>query len=391
MIREAMRQVWAEIDLDNIRYNINAIKKKVGSRQIIGVVKADAYGHGAIEVARILMENEVSSLGVATLGEGITLREAGFTCPIIMLGLTPWTYHSELIDYNITPVVASYMDTRVLSTVAVQKKKIVEVLLAVETGMGRIGFIPTKGSITEITGICTLPNIKIKGIFSHFATADERDKTFALQQLKNFDTFKNDLEAAGVPIPFCSIANSAAIMEMPESYYDAVRPGILLYGCYPSNEVDKTQIDVKPAMTVKANIAFVKKVSPGTSIGYGRKFVTTRESVIGTLPVGYADGYPRALSGKGRVLVKGQYAPIVGNICMDQCMIDLTDIPGARKYDEVVLIGKQGENEILADELAEKIDTISYEILCGIGQRVPRVYFDTTRPPEKGKPGADSK
>lgn len=379
MLRETLRPAWAEIDLDNIRYNINSIKKKVGARQIIGIVKADAYGHGAVEVARILIENEVASLGVATLQEAITLREAGFTCPIIMLGLTPWAYDSEIIDYDITPVVASYMDTRVLSTLAVQKKKTIDVLLAVETGMGRIGFVPTKGSITEITGICQLPNIKIRGIFSHFATADEENKEFSHQQIKNFAVFKNDLEAAGVPIPFRTLANSAAIMELPESYYEAVRPGIILYGCYPSDQVDRSKLSIRPAMALKANIVFIKKVPADTSISYGRTFTTKRESIIATLPLGYADGYPRALSGKGRVLVHGQYAPLVGNICMDQCMIDVTDIPGVRKYDEVVLIGTQGENTILADEIAEKTSTINYEIVCRIGDRIPRVYLDKTK------------
>ena len=318
-------------------------------------------------------------MGVATLQEAITLREAGFTCPIIMLGLTPWAYDSEIIDYDITPVVASYMDTRVLSTLAVQKKKTIDVLLAVETGMGRIGFVPTKGSITEITGICQLPNIKIRGIFSHFATADEENKEFSHQQIKNFAVFKNDLEAAGVPIPFRTLANSAAIMELPESYYEAVRPGIILYGCYPSDQVDRSKLSIRPAMALKANIVFIKKVPADTSISYGRTFTTKRESIIATLPLGYADGYPRALSGKGRVLVHGQYAPLVGNICMDQCMIDVTDIPGVRKYDEVVLIGTQGENTILADEIAEKTSTINYEIVCRIGDRIPRVYLDKTK------------
>jgi len=379
MLRETLRPVWAEIDLDNIRHNIQSIKKKVGSRQIIGVVKADAYGHGIVQTANILIENEVSALGVSTLNEAISLREAGFTCPIVMLGLTPWMYHSELLDYDITPVVASYMDTRVLSTLAVQRKKVVEVLLAVETGMGRIGFIPTKGSITEITGICGLPNIKIKGIFSHFATADAADKTFAHEQLKNFDTFKKELEAAGVPIPYRTIANSAAIMELKESYFEAVRPGIALYGCYPSEEVDKSQLCLKPAMTLKANIAFVKKVPAGTSIGYGRNFITQRESVIATLPLGYADGYPRSLSNKGLVLIKGEFAPIVGTICMDQFMVDVTDIPAVRKYDEVVLLGTQGDKTISADNLAALADTINYEIISRIGHRVPRIYLDKTK------------
>ncbi|NLY71643.1 MAG: alanine racemase [Clostridiales bacterium] len=374
MLKETLRPVWAEINLKAIEHNINEIRRIVGETEIIGVVKADGYGHGAIEVSKVLLDNGVSTLAVATLSEAIDLRKAGFKCPIIMLGLTPSVYHHVLLDYDITPVLASYMETRVLSKLAVEAKKTVEILLAVETGMGRIGFMPNKDSITEITGIKQLPNIKIKGIFSHFATADEKDKTYSYQQIEIFNQFYKDLEDAGIPIPFKTLANSAAIIDLPEAYFDAVRPGIILYGCYPSDQVDKSKINLIPAMTLKANIVFLKRVPKGFPISYGRKFVTERESLIATLPIGYADGYPRFLSGKGRVIVKGQYAPVVGNICMDQCMIDVTDIPGVRKYDEVVLIGSQGDKTILADEIAEKTGTINYEIVTRIGKRVPRVY-----------------
>ncbi|MGI6727056.1 MAG: alanine racemase [Anaerovoracaceae bacterium] len=376
MLRETLRPVWAEIDLKNIEHNITVVKEKVGACEIIGVVKADGYGHGALETAQVLINNGVSSLGVGTLSEAIVLREAGITCPIIILGLTPWAYHSELIEYDLTPVLASYTDTRVLSTLAVKAKKTMEVLLAVETGMGRIGFMPTEGSITEITGIHRLPNIKIKGLFSHFATADEKNKSYSHWQLNNFENFYKRLEKVGVPINYRTIANSSAILKLPESYYEAVRPGILLYGYYPSDLIDKNTLEIKPAMTLKANIVFIKRVPPGYSISYGRKFTTERESIIATLPIGYADGYPRALSGKGRVIVKGQYAPIVGAICMDQCMIDVTDIPGVRKYEEVILMGSQSDKTITADEIAEKTGTVKYEIICRIGQRVPRVYIN---------------
>lgn len=376
MLRETLRPVWAEIDLKNIEHNITVVKEKVGACEIIGVVKADGYGHGALETAQVLINNGVSSLGVGTLSEAIILREAGITCPIIILGLTPWAYHSELIEYDLTPVLASYTDTRVLSTLAVKAKKTMEVLLAVETGMGRIGFMPTEGSITEITGIHRLPNIKIKGLFSHFATADEKNKSYSHWQLNNFENFYKRLEKVGVPINYRTIANSSAILKLPESYYEAVRPGILLYGYYPSDLIDKNTLEIKPAMTLKANIVFIKRVPPGYSISYGRKFTTERESIIATLPIGYADGYPRALSGKGRVIVKGQYAPIVGAICMDQCMIDVTDIPGVRKYEEVILMGSQSDKTITADEIAEKTGTVKYEIICRIGQRVPRVYIN---------------
>lgn len=374
MERETLRPVWAEINLAHIEHNINAIREKVGSAEIIGVVKADGYGHGAIEVSKVLLENGVSTLAVATLSEAIALRNAGFECPIIMLGLTPWVYIQEIIRYDLTPVMASYMDTRLLSTLAVEAKKTIEILVAVETGMGRIGFMPGKESVTEIKGISQLPNIKIKGIFSHFSTADEADKSYSHWQISVFEQFYQDLEEAGVSIGYKTHANSAAIMELPEAYYDAVRPGIILYGCYPSGQVDQNQIHLKPAMSLKANIVFLKRVPAGYSISYGRHFITKRDSLIATLPLGYADGYPRALSGKGRVLVNGEYAPIVGNVCMDQCMIDVTDIPGVRKYDEVVLIGSQGDKTILADEIAEMTGTINYEIVSRISQRVPRVY-----------------
>jgi alanine racemase len=376
MLKETLRPVWAEIDLASIKHNITEIKRRVGNTPIIGVVKADGYGHGAVEVSKVLLNNGVSALAVATLSEAIQLRNAGITVPVIMLGLTPWHYQKILIEYDITPVVASYSDTRALSAMAVEAGTTVDVLVAVETGMGRIGLMPSKESVNEIIGINNLPNIRIKGIFSHFSSADEKDKSYTFQQIENFNRFYQDLEAAGISIKFRTHANSAATMEVPEAWFDAVRPGIILYGCYPSNEVDKSLLSLKPAMTLKASIVFLKRVPAGTSISYGRKFVTERESVIATIPIGYADGYPRLLSGKGRVLIHGQYAPVVGNICMDQCMVDVTDIPNVKKYDEVVLIGTQGDKTILADEIAEKTGTINYEIVCRIGKRVPRVYIN---------------
>jgi alanine racemase len=376
MLKETLRPVWAEIDLASIKHNITEIKRRVGNTPIIGVVKADGYGHGAVEVSKVLLNNGVSALAVATLSEAIQLRNAGITVPVIMLGLTPWHYQKILIEYDITPVVASYSDTRALSALAVEAGTTVDVLVAVETGMGRIGLMPSKESVNEIIGINNLPNIRIKGIFSHFSSADEKDKSYTFQQIENFNRFYQDLEAAGISIKFRTHANSAATMEVPEAWFDAVRPGIILYGCYPSNEVDKSLLSLKPAMTLKASIVFLKRVPAGTSISYGRKFVTERESVIATIPIGYADGYPRLLSGKGRVLIRGQYAPVVGNICMDQCMVDVTDIPNVKKYDEVVLIGTQGDKTILADEIAEKTGTINYEIVCRIGKRVPRVYIN---------------
>lgn len=374
MYQEALRPVWAEINLSNLDYNIKQIKQKAGGREIIGVVKADGYGHGSVEVSKVLLENGVKTLAIATLQEAITLREAGITCPIIMLGITPEMYAGTLLKYDITPVTSSYENAAAISEAARAEGKVIEAFVAVDTGMGRIGFLPDDEAIEEFKKIAKLSNLKIKGLFSHFATADEKDKTYAEQQLAHYNNIYEKLKQAGVEIPVRTFANSAAIMEMPAAHFDMVRPGIVLYGCYPSNEVDRSQLSIKPVMSVKANIVHLKMVQPGFSVSYGRKFTTQRESLIATLTLGYADGYPRYLSGKGRVIVNGVYAPVAGNICMDQCMIDVTDVPDVKLGDEVVLMGRQGDLEILADEIGEKTGTINYEIVCAFGQRLPKVY-----------------
>lgn len=375
MLKETMRAAWAEVDLSAIRHNINEVKKRAQSKEIIGIVKADGYGCGAVEVANVLLEEGVSALGVAALSEAVALRQGGITCPIILLGITPAFYHEVLFDYDLLPVMVSYEESRLLSEMAVSRGRTIEIFLAVETGMGRIGMLPDKESVRDVVQISKLPNIRIKGLFSHFATADEKDKAYSQSQIQKFESFQNDVAKAGVELPYRTLANSAAVMELPQAHYNAVRPGIVLYGQYPSNEVDRSLLDLRPAMTLKANIVFLKKVPPGFSVSYGRKFTTEKESVIATLPLGYADGYPRFLSGKGRVLVRGEYAPVVGNICMDQCMIDVTHIPGVKLYDEVVLMGTQGEKSITADEIGEKTGTINYEIYTRIGKRIPRVYL----------------
>jgi len=374
MYKEALRPAWAEINLSNLDYNIKQIIKKAGGREIIGVVKADGYGHGSVEVSRVLLENGVRTLAIATLQEAITLREAGFVCPIIMLGITPEMYADTLLKYDITPVVSSYENAAAISKAAKAAGRTAEALVAVDTGMGRIGFLPDSESIEAFKKISGLSNLKIKGLFSHFATADEKDKTYAEQQLAHYNEIYEKLNAADVNIPFRTFANSAAIMEIPAAHFDAVRPGIILYGCYPSGEVDRNQLSIKPVMSVKANIIHLKKVPAGFSVSYGRKFTTARESLIATLALGYADGYPRYLSGKGRVIVNGVYAPIAGNICMDQCMVDVTDVPDVKLGDEVVLMGSQGDLTILADEIGEKTGTINYEVVCAFGQRLPKVY-----------------
>jgi alanine racemase len=375
MYKEALRPVWAEINLSNLDYNIKQILRKAEGSQVIGVVKADGYGHGSVEVSKVLLGNGVGTLAVATLQEAITLRAADITCPVIMLGITPGMYADTLLKYNITPVTSSLENAAAISKAAEAAGRIIGAFVAVDTGMGRIGLLPDDDSVEEIKRINSLSGLKIKGLFSHFATADEKDKTYTERQLSQYNEFYHKLQNAGIEVPVRTFANSAAIMEFPSAHFDLVRPGIVLYGCYPSGEVDRSLLSIKPVMSVKANIVHLKKVPSGFSVSYGRKFTTQRESIIATLALGYADGYPRYLSGKGRVIVNGVYAPLAGNICMDQCMVDVTDVPDVKLGDEVVLMGSQGDLTILADEIGEKTGTINYEIVCAFGQRLPKVYI----------------
>lgn len=376
MLKEAIRPVWAEINLSNLDYNIKNIIAKAGAdKEIIGVIKADAYGHGSVEAAKVLMENGVSTFAIATLQEAVTLREAGITGEIIMLGLTPDMYADTIVKYDITPVVCSSGNAKAISEEAKTKGKIVKGLIAVDTGMGRIGYLSDDDSAVEdVKRISALSNFKIKGMFSHMATADAFDKNFSKLQEERYLGFYEKLKAAGISVPFRTFANSASIMEIPSVHYDAVRPGIILYGCYPSDEVDKNQLSIKPVMSVKANIVHLKKVGKGFSVGYGRKFISERESLIATVALGYADGYPRPYSAQAKVIVNGVIAPIAGNICMDQCMIDVTDVPDVKVGDEVIIMGSDGKNTILADDIAKATGTINYEIVCAFGQRLPKVY-----------------
>jgi len=376
MYQEAIRPVWAEINLSNLSYNIKNIKIKVGTqKEIIGIIKADGYGHGAVAVANILRENGVKTFGIATLQEAITLRNADVQEEIIVLGLTPDLYADVIIKYNLTPVTCSYSNALALSDAARKENKIVSGFLAVDTGMGRIGYLPNdKSAVADIKNIAGLSNFKIKGLFSHMATADATDKAYSKLQEQRYLEFYARLKTAGVEVPMRTFANSASIMELPSVHYDAVRPGIVLYGCYPSHEVNKNQLSIKPVMSVKANIVQLKKVPVGTDISYGRKFTTQRESLIATITLGYADGYPRPYSAHAKVIINGVFAPIAGNICMDQCMIDVTDVPNVKTGDEVIIMGSDGKNTILADDIADATGTINYEIVCAFGQRLPKVY-----------------
>jgi len=377
MYKDAMRAAWVEVNISNLDFNIKKIKEKVGpGKKITGIIKADGYGHGANKVASVLRANGIDSFGVATLSEAVRLRQAGYILEeIVVLGLTPEPYADVIVEHRLTPVVCDFKNAQAISLAAEKAGIIIKGFIAVDTGMGRIGYNPDDAaSIEDIKAIQNLPNFKIQGLFSHFAVADAADKTYSAGQEQRFMVFYKKLLDAGVEIPCRALSNSAAVMEIASAHYEMVRPGIILYGCYPSDEVDKKQLELKPAMSVKANIIQLKKVPAGTTISYGRKFTATRDSLIATIPLGYADGFPRPYSLKGKVIVNGVYAPLAGNICMDQCMIDVTDVPYVRLGDEVTIMGSDGICEILADDIAAATGTINYEIVCAFGQRLPKVY-----------------
>ncbi|NMB98011.1 MAG: alanine racemase [Clostridiaceae bacterium] len=372
-----LNRSWAEINLDNIAHNVREIRKIVNDRTaILGVVKADAYGHGAIEVTKTLLDNGVSHLAVSMLDEAIQLRLNGVEVPILILSYTDPVRADEIINYNVTQTVFSHDLAEALSNTAVRMGRKVKIHIKIDTGMTRVGFMPGFNAIKDVVKISKLPGIIIEGLFTHFASADEKDKAYTYTQFERFMSIVAELQRIGINIPIKHVANSAAIINFPEMHMNMVRPGIILYGLYPSDYINKDKISLKPAMSLKANVILVKDVEPNTPVSYGRVFKTQHYSRIATIPIGYADGYSRLLTGKARVLVNGEFAPVVGAICMDQCMIDITDLKGEVKTgDEVVLFGKQGDNEIKVEEIASLMGTINYEIVTLVGKRIPRVYL----------------
>jgi len=376
-LNRKMNRAWAEINLDNIAYNVRQVKRRIGKMtEMMAVVKADAYGHGVIETVPTLLENGVSRLAVSMLDEAIQLRELGIKVPILVLSYTDPVRAEEIIKYNITQTVFSHDLPRALSNAAVKMGKEARIHIKIDTGMTRVGFKPGYGAVKDVVEINSLPGIVIEGLFSHFSSADEEDAGFTMMQYERFESIVNELNRIGIIIPVKHIANSAAVIRYSNLDLDMVRPGIILYGLYPSAGLNETAIDLKPAMELKANVVLVKDVEANVPVSYGRTYVTKGETTIATLPIGYADGYSRLLSNRGRVLINGEYAPIIGSICMDQCMVDVTGIKHAVKTgDEAVLIGSQGGNAITADEIANLTNTINYEVVCLIGKRIPRVYI----------------
>ncbi len=370
-----IRPVWAEINLDNLAHNMREIRRISKSKDIIAVIKADAYGHGALDIAAVLLENGATRFAVATLNEALELKRDGIEVPIMILGFTPVEQICEILNYDIEQTVFTFQHAEEISKAASKTNKVAKIHIKVDTGMGRIGFLPNEESVEEVHRISKLPNLHIEGLFSHFSSADEKDKKYTNYQLNNFNWFYEELIKRDININIRHIANSPGIIDVPQAHFEAVRPGIILYGYYPSENILREKIDLKPVMSIKANIIHIKTLPEGEYISYGRKFETDKRSVIATLPIGYADGYTRLLNDKAKVIVKGKFAPVIGRICMDQCMIDVTHIEGVENGDEVIIIGESQGCRFNADNIAEIIGTINYEVLCMISKRVPRVYL----------------
>lgn len=368
------RPVWAEINLDNLTHNLNEIKRVTDkSSKIMAIVKADAYGHGSIEVSKVLIENGVEFLAVATLSEAVELRNAGIETDILILGYTPKVQFEYLVKYNITQTIYDYDAAEYMSKIAKALNQTAKIHVKVDTGMSRLGFRSKANPVEEILKISKLSNIYLEGIFSHFASADEKDKSFAESQYSEFMNLISELESRGLDIEIKHIANSAAIIDMPKCNLNLVRAGISLYGLYPSRDIAIKNVDLKPIMTLKTQISNIKTVPEGTGISYGQIFTTDRESTIATIPIGYADGFSRTLNGKSLITIDEKKVNVIGRICMDQCMLDVTDVKDLYIDKEVIVFG-EGKNTNSAEDLARNLGTISYEVICMISRRVPRVY-----------------
>lgn len=366
------RPVWVEVDLDGVSHNVRVMKQRLSSTtSLMVVVKANGYGFGAVPVAKAALHHGAQWLGVAIVEEGINLRQAGITAPILILGVPPKWQAALVVEHDLRVAVCTWDMAQALSKAARQRGVVARVHVKLDTGMGRLGILPGE-ALEFITKLQTLPNLEVEGVFSHFATADEADTSYAQRQFAAFTEVLSRLDDANIPIPIKHIANSAAALTEPRTELSLVRSGIAIYGLSPVSRMPES-LQLVPSLELKAAVSYVHQVPGGTGISYGAEYITGKETNIVTLPVGYADGYSRLLSGKGEVLLQGRRYPIVGNICMDQCMVDVGD-SHISIGEEAVLLGRQGDEEISAGELAEKMGTIHYEIICMIGGRVPRVY-----------------
>lgn len=363
----------AAIDLDALDYNFDNTRKKLpDSVKLLCVIKADAYGHGAVAFAKLL-DDKCDFFGVACIEEAIELKKAGIKTPLLILGTVAHYNFDQVVENDIRIPIYSFDAAKALSDEAVKQNKTVKFHFCVDTGMSRIGFQVNEESADICKKITELPNIFAEGLFSHFATADEKDLSKTINQREQFKKFISYLEERNIDIPIKHINNSAGIMNFDE-YFDMCRMGIITYGLYPSDEVDKSLLDIRPVMQWKTHISHIKTLENGREISYGGTYTVVGEKKIATIPVGYADGYPRCLSNKGKVLINGQFAPITGRVCMDQFMVDITGIE-AKEGDTVVLVGKSGENELSMEEVSEAAYSFNYELPCRIARRVPRTYY----------------
>ena len=367
-----LRQVWAEVNLQTLRENFIKLKAYTRS-EMMPIVKADAYGHGVIPVVRTLQACGVKRFGVALLQEALEIKAVYPELTVMVIGATELEQMDDLVKEEIIPTIFHLSQAQALSEAAVKQDKTVRLHIKLDTGMNRIGF--HEQDFAEIMKISALPKLFVEGIFTHFATSDIRDLSFARDQLKRFQAVYDNLKTAGLTIPIRHAANSAAIIQFPESHFELVRPGISLYGLTPSAQIGGN-VGLEPVMSWKAKVSQVKSIKTGETVSYGRTFQAAYPTRIATIPVGYADGLRRALSNQGEMLVQGARSTMIGRVCMDQTLLEVTKIPGVQVGDIVTILGKDGYDQITATEMAEWIGTISYEVVCGISRRVPRVYLD---------------
>ncbi len=370
-------RVFARIDLDAIAYNMEQTRKRIGNdAKIIAVIKMDGYGHGSVPIARMFEEKDyIWGYATASIEEAVILRKAGIQKPILVLGCIFPDQYETMLNYEIRATIYDMDGAKMIADAARRNKKTAYFHIKIDTGMGRLGFLPKEESADIIFQISQLPHVKIEGMFTHFARADEEDKSYTYLQHDQFIWMKNAVEKRGIAIPYYHCDNSAGIIDFPEMKHDLVRSGISTYGLYPSEEVNKKHLELKPALELRSHVTYVKEVEPGTAISYGGTFVAKKKMKVATIPVGYGDGYPRGLSNQADVLIHGKRARILGRVCMDQFMVDVTHIPDVKFMDEVVLVGYDGQEHIPVEELSAICGRFNYEFICCLGRRIPRVYI----------------
>lgn len=368
------QSTWAEIDLAALVHNSKEIKKRVGPKiGVMAIVKAQGYGHGIIQVSRVLEEEGVNYFGVTSPQEAFLLREKGIKLSILILGPTMLDQAERIIRGGITQTICTKEMVHTLAGECKRLKKRLKVHIEVDTGMGRTG-VPYQRALKLIEEVIKIPELEVEGIFTHFSTADEEDKSFTREQIKRFKEVLEKLGEEKIDIPFKHAANSAGVLNFPESYFNMVRPGLALYGIYPSGYISRS-LDLHPVMSLKSKVIYLKRVLKGATISYGKTYVTNKNTTIAILPIGYKDGYNRLLSNRGEVILKGKRVRIAGRVCMDQTILDVGEVPDVKVGDEVVLIGKQGRERVSVEEIAKKVDTVPHEVVCRIAERVPRIYL----------------